>query len=564
MSFRAPLLVPLLVSLLCPLLLSELTFAALALAPTQPKLDDEWYPYGEKPGLSRPLAPDEALDLEMARGEYEVFSVRLTGDAAKVQMGETGFEWKTPAPALELQAFQVGVHQFAASSFKRTAAGEVPDILMPTAWISSGSARMPVDNLPSRPLFTFEVRVPESATPGKYEGNFHFQIGTRIHRVPIRLVIHSAILPRHFALAASFGFSPWGVLKKHYGKWDAKEMDLYRLYSELAAEHRIDLHKFYVKFPDTGAEDPLAQADVPTRSFLAQLSPLLEARMLITDLPVPDSVKNPVGEPHRQKELRHFWQRLDSSVVQHSLKQSVYVYFADEPKPHDLPQIARNLKMIRQWAPHLRFLVTTPYRPVLDGSVDLWCENLVYWEKRGEATPDFFRERKRKKGEDFWLYVSCNSHGCDGPEDTGLPDLVMDRPSAYQRIFPWMAFRYGAGGVLYYDTVYGYGQGGKDSPWKDAFSFTGYGEGNLFYPCTPDLGGCQNARVAPSLRLKILRDGFEDAQILRMAREKGAPVDAWVAALIHSKTDFPQQTRALEELKRQALRALDSKGELRD
>jgi hypothetical protein len=141
-----------------------------------------------------------------------------------------------------------------------------------------------------------------------------------------------------------------------------------------------------------------------------------------------------------------------------------------------------------------------------------------------------------------------------------MPDLMIDRASAYQRAFPWMALRYGAGGVLYYDTVYGYSHGNPESPWKDAFSFKGYGEGNLFYPCTPDLGGCAEPKVAPSLRLKVLRDGFEDVQILRMARAKGAPVDRWLTEFIPNSRTFNKTTEAYEALKRRALRAMDSPG----
>jgi hypothetical protein len=124
---------------------------------------------------------------------------------------------------------------------------------------------------------------------------------------------------------------------------------------------------------------------------------------------------------------------------------------------------------------------------------------------------------------------------------------------------PWYALRFGAKGILYYDTVYGYVKGGSLAPWKDQFFFTGYGEGNLFYPCTKELGKCDKPQVISSIRLKIIRDGLEDVQILKMASAKGIAIDEWTKKIVKGGRSFSKDVVSYEEIKRLALRAMDGK-----
>lgn len=519
----------------------------------------EIFPYGEKPGLATPQAAGEPIDLALARGEFETVTIRLTGDP-RGSLGKLRLQWRGEAePGISVRAYWVGAHRLPSSSFRMLPpAGEVVDVLVPNEWLAEGKAKPPESHFPYTPTYLLEFRAPTAARPGSYEGTLEFHRGEHEMRLPIRLRVYQAQLPDTFSLAASFGFAPWETLKKHYGDWNSAEMELYKKYIDLALEHRIDLHKFYVKFPEPTAKDPLAEAAVPAQSFLGQTMPLLSDRggshrLKMTDLPVPQEQKQGKAEANRL-----FWQRLGASVKKHGLQDSTFVYFVDEPKPGDLKAIGENARRIRRWAPDLRLLVTHHHQPSLEGAFNIWCVNLFLWEKEGQPSPSFYRQRQKEKGEQLWFYVGCNSHGCTGAEDTGEPDLVMDRTSAYHRALPWVAFRYGAEGVLYYDTVYGYSHGGAESPWKDAFAFTGYGEGNLFYPCHKTLGGCSGQQALPSLRLKVIRDGLEDAEILRIGREKGLPVDDWVKALVPDARNFPRSAAPFEALKRKVLQSLEA------
>ena len=154
------------------------------------------------------------------------------------------------------------------------------------------------------------------------------------------------------------------------------------------------------------------------------------------------------------------------------------------------------------------------------------------------------------------MYTSCMAHGCNQPLESNSADLVIDRPSAFHRAFPWAAFDAKAEGILYYNTVEAYGAG-EMAPWRDPFLFTGYGEGNLFYPCTQRFCGTSLLRALPSLRLKVLRDGLEDVEILEAGERAGLPVREWAKAAYRGVHDFAKKTSEFEKVKVRVLEALD-------
>jgi hypothetical protein len=563
----------------------------------------ELYPYGEKVGIAAALKGPAALDLEMARSEYEIFSVTLPAPAkggtkdkrknkAETKDGNISIlnpriSWTGAQPKLQLNTYLLGVHRFLSSSYQASLIpGEVADIPIPLEWLHKKWITVPLENLAARPAFLFEVMTEADASPGDYTGELSFEWQKQNYKIPIQLKVHSTILPKKFDLETSFGFAPWEVLKKHYGKWHKDNMALYRTYEKAALEHRIDLHKLYVKYPEKSAEDPLKEGPVAQQTFLGQMEPLFQGelnssgfQMKVTDLPIPEEYKKVKNSTVPKENLEAFWKKMNATVLKHNLKERSYVYFVDEPKKETLDALGDDLRTIRKWAPDLHFLVTTPYRKTLEGAVNHWCIGLSSLDNPEEKSSEFYSQRTEQatkavaklsadknetvpENEKFWIYVGCNAHGCTGTEDPGTPDLVIDRASAYQRAFPWIALRYKAQGLLYYDTVYGYGKGTAASPWKDAFSFKGYGEGNLFYPCTSTLGNCKEPRVISSLRLKILRDGLEDAQILTMALVKTPTLKDEIHKLVVSVRDFNKSAGAYEKLKRTALQALEKPSKL--
>lgn len=126
----------------------------------------------------------------------------------------------------------------------------------------------------------------------------------------------------------------------------------------------------------------------------------------------------------------------------------------------------------------------------------------------------------QKIGQEAWWYVSCMSHGCEALGDSGMPDLVLDRPAAYVRVIPWLASKYNIDAFLYYLVNYAYQFYPKRDPWKSVWDFSGNGDGTLFYPGRPGKYGVEEHLPVPSLRLKLWREASYDAEYIRWMNER--------------------------------------------
>jgi hypothetical protein len=524
----------------------------------------EIYLYGEKPGLSAPfdVPAGKAIRLHLARDGFTTLAIRFPESAPSllpltdVSLRAAKFSGKPTT----VQAFALGAQAIEKSSFRNgpSAVSEVPDIAVPNELASRPGFHIPAKRIPARAQYLFELHAPDEAGAGDFQAQLHFKRGEREFDIPLQLRIHKLKLPKHFQLKTSFGFAPYGALVQHFGKWADKELELQDVYSRIAAEHRVDLQKIYVKFPKAGtpvagALDPLADGDKTSfvnlwaREKSAQLTPY-GFTMQTTDLPVPEEEKKAPTEA--------FWKTYESSVISHDLLDHTFVYFIDEPEKKAFARIRTELKKIRAWAPQLQFLGTTTYRKELEGSFNVWCPNLIQWDKPGFARPSEYIERRDKHGEHFWVYTSCSAHGCGPGVDENVTDLVTDRPAAYHRAFAWAGFNAHAEGILYYNTVEGYGHGAL-APWHDPFLFHGNGEGNLFYPCSQSLCGVEGIVVVPSLRWKSIRDGLEDVEILNAGEKAGLPVREWAKAAYRGVRDFSKSAAEFEKVKVRVLEALD-------
>jgi hypothetical protein len=531
---------------------------------------------GETPMLTSPQK-NPSLAISLAQNESE-FLIVETDHAFDFARSPDRWEahlkpLKDEAP-VEIQVSWLLGHRVTKSSWRSQAAGWVDDIVVPMGQDRLFS--LPHENFPDRVRLLLEFRTRADRTKGalskpqafdtelvlksvplKADDSGSAKASTEQVSVPLKLELFRWSLPPSFALRTSIGFQPWAVFKKH-GQ-PAKDLPLYDRYFEQAREHRIDLHKIYLEYP-RASKSLLSTSALPERSFSqvwkrAQGGPSENFQMRTTDLPVPSELKE--FSPETKARARAYWQSLESEARR---DKSHFVYFIDEPTPERLKSLRPTLRDIHSWAPSLKLLVTSAWQSGFDSLISIWCVNLAQWDRSGFAPPDAY-QRLSAKGGEFWIYVSCNSHGCTGPEDPGLPDLVMDRPAAYSRVLPWLAWRLNAKGLLYYDSVVGY-DASTEAPWKDPHLFDGVGEGNLFYPCPSAACPGESFAAFPSLRLKTLRDGLEDVEILTQALGRASsPAKALrkkAEEAVRNPRSWPHDVSTLNELKREALRILDA------
>jgi hypothetical protein len=97
----------------------------------------------------------------------------------------------------------------------------------------------------------------------------------------------------------------------------------------------------------------------------------------------------------------------------------------------------------------------------------------------------------------------------------------------------WLSFSYGMQGELYYETTMAF----AGDPWTSQTAFGGSGDGTLFYPGTTARIGGQTEIPVESLRLKAIRDGMEDYELLNLAKSLGSGTQALaIAQGVYPKT----------------------------
>lgn len=463
--------------------------------------------------------PQSKISYKMARGEYEITSVKFP---LKTVLKDYKLTWlKSPNLAKvqpQLQIYFLATHYLnkrsgTVAATEATPQNEWADIVIPLKDLTT--IKIPKANQPQQPLWLMEWYSNSELLPGLYQAKIEWLTDDKQSlSTLIDISVSSVILENPFQLKTSFGFAPWSALKKHYGGWHADEFQLYDLYYKMAKDHKIELHKLYTRFSSAKKQDPLMDgSDQDPNNFINIMKKWApNIQIITTDLPIEESYKS--ADP----QFEIFWKNLNSSILKHQIGKQSFVYFKDEPQAKDIPEIKTRLTQIKKWAPDVKFLLVSDYYKELDGLIDIWVVNLWSLQQKDKPNLSFYQSKQQANKFEFWIYVSCNSHGCDGAEEHLLPDLVVDHSLTKTRSFAWSALALGAKGLLYYDTVYGYGLTPTNSPWTDTFSFTGVGEGNLFYPCTQDLGGCLKPQVFSSLRLKILRDGLEDVQLFNQTQ----------------------------------------------
>src|SRR5438067_8552892 len=110
----------------------------------------------------------------------------------------------------------------------------------------------------------------------------------------------------------------------------------------------------------------------------------------------------------------------------------------------------------------------------------------------------------------------------------GEPSYAIDTDATRNRALEWMTYIFDGTGELYYEMTQSYFGG---DPWVRQVAFGGNGDGTLFYPGTTAKIGGQTEIPVESLRLKGIRDGMEDYELLHLAATLGLGAEAKQIAL---------------------------------
>jgi hypothetical protein len=490
-----------------------------------------------------PAGTGRAVGLAAARNETESFQILVRSDAAVKGIRVEAADLKGPGGAV-LQAgnarlfrqhqMELTVPTHRNEHFK---SGWYPDALIPfrhpltrKALPKAPLAAVPFD-LPAGEThgFWIDIHVPTDARPGAYKGTYRVTAaGAKAVEVPVTLTVWDFALPRVSTWRTALG-SPAGRMRGYYagrakaGKekepadWAAVETQC----AEMLSRHRINAT------PPRGtvAVDALKGESyriAPPR--VAALRTFIDTyHVNAVMVPQPTYVtKDPETEAGRAR--LHGWLRAWDEAAKQLDRPGVvfYTYLRDEPNDADAYRFVQKWgKAIRQAKSVVKVLVVEQTWTQnekwgdLYGAVDIWCPLFSLFKADSAA-------RRQALGETVWTYTAL----CQGKP---TPWWHIDWPLLNYRVPAWIAWRYRIRGVLYWGGMSFWRQ--VDDPWTDPKTYdqrkngTGplwNGEGSIVYPGR----AVGYDGIAPSLRLKALRDAIEDYEYLAILERAGRAAEA--------------------------------------
>ncbi len=445
-----------------------------------------------------------AVTLAAARNEFESFQVvvsalgNLTGVdvAASDLVGPAGA--KIPASAVTLYR----VHYVNCE-----ASGWLPDSLVPFVNPKTGEriggkfgAPFSVAGGMNAPVWV-ELHVPADAAPGDYKGELKVSTaGKPMATIPVALTVWPVTLPKTSTLLTYFELTS-----------DTPKRD----YLNSLHEHRMDV--WFVNGVGHGlSRDAAGKPVVQWNNAFDKLLDDYFSGALFDDGVPGKTYHFPGGSWAVQGPL----QKSDDDRIE-ILKQYEAHYkakpwikncdwfFIDEPTPQTLIKCERVGKQIKEFSPSIGLFLTTRYNKNMVGLVDVWDPiinvEVINWDSPG---PDRYRE-EMKLGRKA---INCVTVSSDAPTS---PNIFIHRPAMNTRIWTWVTFALDMQGIEFWRVN---AAPGVTAPAK--YGPACWGDGSLFYKGLPDELGIEEEIPLPSIRLKVLRDGIEDFELLSMLRAK--------------------------------------------
>ncbi|UCF36040.1 MAG: DUF4091 domain-containing protein [Acidobacteriota bacterium] len=228
--------------------------------------------------------------------------------------------------------------------------------------------------------------------------------------------------------------------------------------------------------------------------------------------------------------------------------------------PIDEPNTEKHYQMTRFWADLVHrvdadvpFLVTEA--PVPDraewGTLTGYADNFsVHGNKLNDLEVKQVIPRLIEGGAEISWYISCD-------QVYPQPNYFIDAPAMDPVMVPWITYRYGMNGILYWAVNF-WPQ--TPDPWVDPVTYiSGFlcseggvlsGEGSLLYPGSRVKRNTGQADVegpVSSIRLELLREGIEDYEYLWMLRSLGdrAYADRMAAEMVIDVRAFSRNVEQL-------------------
>ncbi len=458
-----------------------------------------------------------ALSIKMARNEVEDGQVILETPWRDVAVRRVVFsDLKGPGgaviPAEAISWWRVGfVETTFAPPYEVPRVGWYPDPLMPAGEFTAGKL--------SRTPLWISVKTAKDTRPGTYRGTITIvpkSIGPI--RIPLEVTVWDFTLPDETHLRTLTWFSGFGWFPHHYGfdrrteQGRRQHEEATRRFWDMLLEHRLG------PGGDVASHVPKRKGQYDFSEVDRRLDYLLAKGMNAFIMGTAPNLKRQRKSEYSREFIARFTDMLAAyadHLRQKGWIDKAYVYTYDEAPRRHWDEVRKIARAIHNVAPELRVLqcLNQPEGVrALAGDVDVFDIYVAQYHKSGVRA-------LQQQGTGLWLAVCCY------PMDH--PNLFIEYPLIDARMLPMFCWKYKAQGFEYWSpaswgrNVRRTGQGPMwpDVPW-DPNTFGRYnGDGYLLYPGP-------NGVPYPSIRLKALRDGFEDYEYLWILRELVAHAEA--------------------------------------
>lgn len=481
------------------------------------------------------IGTEQLTQIEAARNEYEMFQIAISNPGGTLRITDVNFSLPSlPDGNLSdverVMIYRAGYMNVTSTSSSEGATGLWPDAMIPKidSYACEQRNAFPVDVPAGRnQTFYVDVYVPRHTPAGTYPGTLTVAAtdGTnkRVHTQNVNLKVWNFTLPSTASLQSSFGFMGGSLGQGHDAMFSRTDLrKLSNRYALSGLRHRIAITSGLAQSPPYTYSNGVvtidwAELDQDIGPFLNGTVHHNGAKWSAVDVrPFSPAIYRTDGATG----LTAYYKAYATHFKSKGWFDKLWGYTRDEPPASEYPEVLERARAMLNADPKMQPLVT---KNLVDGlrltpqtnPIRIWTPLINQMNPTARAAFDPYIAAGAK----LWWYQSCESHGCFG-DVTGYPSFMIDIPGAYNRVMPWLSFAYRVQGELYFNTMEAYFR--VDDPWNSVYLFTGNGDGTLFYPGRPNkIGGSTHVPVE-SLRLKLIREGYEDYEYLRILHSADA------------------------------------------
>jgi hypothetical protein len=512
-----------------------------------------------------PRKPESAAVLYAPKGGHDSFQIVVFGGAAGLKILDAVIAPSPGGTVLPAKEFTLYREHFIAVShpskegFGGARAGSFPDPLIPfrnpfTDERLTGGQYLPVpiDVAPGQNAVIYvELSIPRTAAAGTYASSVSIDspAGT-LATIPVTATVWDFAIPLTPSLHSAFNDYDSERLSgpsAYYG-YDQNSPEHFSVAA--AMDEQLLAHRLMPEIPF------YSYFNVDDNGHIVNTAEQDEALYRLVSRPERSDFKLDLGEHepfsdqliHNRQKAITFLREARQWFEKRGLLDKVWFRPQDEPETDsDFLKTQAYADLIHEADPRFRVAITgdfeqSGYDRYLYGHLNTFVMNFKSFDPVKQA-------ERQAAGDHFWTYTALIQNA-----ENPSPFWMIEFPLLDLRITPWINYRYGVEGLLYWTTSYWNEIRARGaSPWTDPCSvkerFTCFNSDGVFvYPGKEvnyiiPRGAYASASPSavygpvPSLRLKALRDGMEDYELLTLAAKKDAKSATHAAILVACRGD---------------------------